>query len=1088
MKSIINKLVILSVAIVFGLSAYAQKNKKEEKKSPINSELLSGIKFRNIGPAFMSGRIADIAVNPNNTAEWYVAVGSGGVWKTSNAGTTWNPVFDNQKVYSTGCITIDPSNENRIWLGTGENVGGRHVSIGDGVYLSQDAGKSWKNMGLKASEHISKIIVHPANSDIIWVASQGPLWTNGGERGLYKSVDGGKTWNESLVIDEWTGVTDLQMDPRNPDILYAASWQRHRNVAAYMAGGPGTALYKSTDGGENWRKLENGIPKKDKGKIGLAISPQNPDVLYAAIELERRTGAVYRSDNKGESWVKMSETVSGATGPHYYQELYADPNQFDRIILVDVRMQVSSDGGKTFTRVKEEFKHSDNHAIVFRKGDPNYMLVGCDGGIYETFDKTDNWRYITNLPLTQYYKLALDDTEPFYNIYGGTQDNSTQMGPSRTLNAHGITNADWQIVLGGDGHQPATEPGNPDIAYAESQQGFLFRLDRKTGERVFIQPQPEKGEMAERYNWDAPILVSPHKTSRIYFASQHLWKSEDRGDSWTRVSGDLTKNENRFRLPIMDQTWGWDAGWDLWAMSNYNTITSISESPLKEGLICIGTDDGSLQLTKNGGESWTNISVAKLPNCPSTAFVNDVKFDLFDQNTLMVALDNHKYGDFSPYLYKSTDLGKSWKPMIQGLDSLTLVWRVVQDHVEQNLYFLATEFGLFFSIDGAENWVKFKGGLPTISFRDLAIQKRENDLVAASFGRGFFVLDDYSFLRELSVEKTESDAALFEAREGLWYFQQNPIGGGKKGSQGASLYVADNPEYGVTLTYYLKEESKSKKTLRKEKEKELEKNKEAILFPEWEELDEELTEIKTKFWMHIIDADGNIIRKLAIKNKKGINRVTWNYKKESISPIDNNDKWVENSTGQMVAPGQYSAVLIKEDQGEMTEMTDTIQFNVRQLFEGSLPSASMDQMAAFWKDLDKVSADHKSLQIKMNKAVEKSEKMQLAYKKSNQVSEDITQEIYNIRKELNTLNNDLNNPKAIRDLEIDYRPTISSRIRTAYMCVSNSSHGPTALAQDNLQIAKEELIEIETKLKESQQKLDSIALKLKEIGAPEIID
>lgn len=1087
MKSLITKVVILTIAILFGISAQAQKKNKEEKKSPVNSELLSGIKFRNIGPAFMSGRVADIAVNPNNTAEWYVAVGSGGVWKTSNAGTTWTPIFDHQKVYSTGCITIDPSNANRIWLGTGENVGGRHVSFGDGVYLSEDAGKSWKNMGLKKSEHISKIIIHPSNSNIIWVASQGPLWSKGGERGLFKSIDGGKTWTESLVIDEWTGVTDLQIDPRNPEVLYAASWQRHRNVAAYMAGGPGTALYKSTDGGEQWRKLENGLPKKDKGKIGLALSPQNPDVLYAAIELERRTGALYRSENKGETWQKMSETVSGATGPHYYQELYADPNQFDRIILVDVRMQVSTDGGKTFTRVKEEFKHSDNHAIVFRKGDPNYMLVGTDGGIYESYDKTKSWRFIDNLPITQFYKLALDDTEPFYNIYGGTQDNSTQMGPSRTLNAHGITNADWQIVLGGDGHQPATEPGNPNIAYAESQQGYLFRLDRKTGERVFIQPQPRKGEMAERYNWDAPIFVSPHKSSRIYFASQYLWKSEDRGDSWTRISEDLTKNENRFRLPIMDQTWGWDAGWDLWAMSNYNTVTSISESPIKEGLICIGTDDGRLQMTEDGGAKWRMIEVDQLPNCPSTAFVNDVKFDLHQENTVYVALDNHKYGDYSPYLYKSTDLGKSWNPISNGLDSVNLVWRFVQDHEKENLMFAATEFGLYFSIDGAENWVKFKSGLPTISFRDVAIQKRENDLIAASFGRGFFVLDDYSFLRDLSIESLEDKATLFEAREGLWYFQHHPIGWGKKGSQGASLYVADNPDFGLSITYYLKEESKSKKTLRKENEKKKKKNDESILFPEWEELDQELTEIKTKYWMHISDAEGQIIRKLPVKNKKGIHRVTWDYKKESIRPISTINKWVENSTGQMVMPGSYSALLMKEDKGEMIAMTEPIQFNVKKLFEGSLPSASPDQVAAFWKELDEVSAVHNSLQIKMKKAIEKSKKLTMAYKKSISVSDKVSKELYDIRISLNKLNSELNNPKAIRDLEIDFRPTISKRIGTAYACVSSSSYGPTALAKENLDIAKEEIVEMMVKLEQSELKLEVIEKELQELGAPEMI-
>ncbi|MEZ5197643.1 MAG: hypothetical protein R2764_15015 [Bacteroidales bacterium] len=402
--------------------------------------LFAGLEFRNIGPALMSGRIADIAVHPQNKSIWYVAVGSGGVWKTKNAGTTWEPLFDKQKVYSTGCISIDPSNPHVIWVGTGENIGGRHVGYGDGIYRSDDDGLTWKNMGLNESHHISEIIIHPTNSNIIWVAAQGPLWTKGGDRGLYKTIDGGKTWKKTLGDDEWVGVTDIAVDPGNPDVMYAATWQRHRNVAAYLGGGPGTGLYRSYDAGESWEKLTNGLPQSNMGKIGLAVSPQKPDVIYAAIELDRRSGGVFRSENRGSSWVKMSDAVAGATGPHYYQELYASPHQFDKIYLVDVRIQVSENGGTKFTRLKEDAKHSDNHVIVFREDDPNYMLVGTDGGIYETYDNTENWRFIDNLPLTQFYKVAVDDAEPFYNIYGGTQDNSTQGGPSRTDNRHGIRN------------------------------------------------------------------------------------------------------------------------------------------------------------------------------------------------------------------------------------------------------------------------------------------------------------------------------------------------------------------------------------------------------------------------------------------------------------------------------------------------------------------------------------------------------------------------------------------------------------------------------------------------------------------------
>ena len=483
------KIILLTLITLFVFDVYSQRRRNNQSTNTQQKESklsLSALKLSNVGPAFLSGRIADIAIHPENNNVWYVATGSSGVWKTENSGTTYTPIFDNESTYTTGCITIDPNDPSIIWLGTGENVGGRHVAYGDGVFMSDNGGKTWKNMGLRKSEHISKIIVHPNNSDIVWVASQGPLWSSGGERGLYKTTDGGKNWKKVLGGGEWTGVTDILIDPRNPDRLYAATWQRHRTVAALMGGGPESGLHRSEDGGDNWTKLTNGLPKSNMGKIGITISPQNPDVVYAAIELDRTKGAVYRSEDRGASWKKMSDTVSGGTGPHYYQELYASPHKFDRLYLMNVRVLTSEDGGKTFVQLKEQDKHSDNHAIVFKKDDPNYIMLGTDAGIYESFDLAETWRYMKNLPLTQIYKVAVNNAEPFYHIFGGTQDNGSAGGPSATDERQGIANKHWYKTLFADGHQSATDPVYNDIIYAETQQGGLHRIDLTTGEQISI--------------------------------------------------------------------------------------------------------------------------------------------------------------------------------------------------------------------------------------------------------------------------------------------------------------------------------------------------------------------------------------------------------------------------------------------------------------------------------------------------------------------------------------------------------------------------------------------------------------------------
>ncbi|MBR9922647.1 MAG: glycosyl hydrolase [Bacteroidetes bacterium] len=1074
-----NSFLLLCLILFSGTLLLAQ----EDKENIWADENFTGLEMRSIGPAFMAGRIADIAIHPEDDNVWFVAVGSGGVWKTSNAGVTWNPVFDDQSTYSTGCITIDPSNPNIIWLGTGENVGGRHVGYGDGVYRSADGGKSWEHMGLKDSEHLSKIIVHPDNSDVIWVASQGPLWSSGGERGLYKSSDGGKTWKRTLGDDEWVGVTDILIDPRNPMRLYAATWQRHRNVAAYMGGGPGTAIYRSEDGGENWEKLEMGLPKSNMGKIGLAISPQQPDVIYAAIELDRRQGGVYRSTDRGASWEKRSDAVSGATGPHYYQELYASPHAFDRLYLVDVRIQVSDDGGKTFRRLKEQHKHSDNHAIAFRSDDPDYLLVGTDGGIYESFDLAENWRFIANMPITQYYKLAVDDAEPFYNIYGGTQDNNTHAGPSRTDNVHGIRNADWSITVFADGHQPATEPGNPDIMYSEWQQGNLVRVDRTTGEIVYIKPQPGAGEGPERFNWDSPILVSPHKPTRLYFASQRVWKSDNRGDSWRTISGDLTRNQERIALPIMGQTWSWDAPWDFFAMSTYNTITSLAESPLQEGLIYAGTDDGLIQVTEDGGANWRKIEAGSLPGVPETAFVNDIKADLHDANTVYVALDNHKFGDYTPYLLMSSDRGKTWKSIAGNIPDRTLVWRLVQDHVKPELLFSATEFGIYFSINRGEDWVKLKGGVPTISFRDLAIQRRENDLVGASFGRSFYVFDDYSVLRELSEEQMKEEASLFSVRDAWWYIPRPVLSMGGRGSQGASYYVADNPPFGAVFTYHLSESMQTLEQQRKEREKELQEAGEDIPFPGWDALDEERNQAAPKIWLTIRDADGNVVRRITGPTSKGFHRVAWDLRYPSPAAIELDDE-SGNGSGFMAAPGTYSVSLSRQMDGEVTELAGPIEFEVVKMRDGALPAASPDEVASFWRELEDMTAQTSATSVSLRNAKKRVEAMQRALAATPLDPGDLDERLHKLRADIQDLEIQLNGSGAKGEVGEKGPPTISERISVARMGTSFATYGPNQNHRTSLDIAKKEFNNVRNELNRILEIMPRLERAMREAGAP----
>ena len=1077
------KSIVLSFLSVFlflplqTLEAQKRKNKKTPESTPTVS--LEAFNLRNVGPAFLSGRIADIKTHPENESVWYVATGSSGVWKTVNAGTTWTPIFDDQPSYSTGCITLDPSNPDVVWVGTGENVGGRHVAYGDGIYRSDNGGTTWKNMGLKKSEHISEIIVHPDNSDVVWVAAQGPLWTSGGERGLYKTTDGGTSWKRVLGNDKWTGVTDIMIDPRNPQILYAATWDRHRTVAALMGGGPGTALYRSDDGGENWTKLTNGLPKSNMGKIGITISPQNPDVVYAAIELDRTQGAVYRSSNRGASWTKMSDTVSGGTGPHYYQELYASPHEFDRLYLMNVRVLTSGDGGKTFVQLKEQDKHSDNHAIVFKKDDPNYIMLGTDAGIYETFDNAETWRYIKNLPLTQFYKVAVNNAEPFYHIFGGTQDNGSAGGPSATDEREGIANKHWYKTLFADGHQSATDPVYNDIIYAETQQGGLYRIDLTTGEQVSVQPKAGLGEPHERFNWDAPILVSPHNPKRLYFASYRVWKSESRGDDWEPISGDLTRNEDRLTLPIMGRKQSWDNAWDVGAMSNYNTITSLAESPVQEGLLYAGTDDGFIQVSENGGESWRKIPVTALGLAPRT-FVNDIKADLFDANTVYVALDNHKEGDFNPYLFKSTDKGQSWQSISGNIPDRTLVWRMVQDPVKKNLLFAATEFGIYTSLNGGTSWQKL-GGAPTISFRDLTIQKRENDLVAASFGRGFFVLDDYSALREFTEDNLSQKGKLFTPRTAKWFVPRSNIG-----NTGADYYFAKNPTYGAVFTYHLADEYQTAKEVRKEKETSLNKNKADIPFPGWDALDTERLEEEAQVVLSIQDSQGNVINKISQKASQGSHRMAWNFSHFNPYSISDSPSSYRGG-GALAKPGTYQASLSLVQNGEVTPLDGPISFEVKALREGVLKGISHEEYNAYLTEITQVYKSISAVRDVLSESGKMHKAMVTALAQAKILPGTLEPKLEALKLDLTRINQSISGSPSRREVGERNPAGIQSFLSNAMVGLRNS-YGPTPLHKKSLKIAKELLVQLRAEVKSiSEVRIPEIEAALKAADAPYIL-
>jgi photosystem II stability/assembly factor-like uncharacterized protein len=913
----------------------------------LKSGTFSGLRFRSLGPAINSGRVSDIAIHPAEPNTWYVAVASGNVWKTVNAGTTWTPIFDDQGSFSIGCVAVSPHDPLQVWVGSGENNSQRSVAYGDGLYRSLDGGRTWRKMGLEASEHIAKIVFHPRDPGTLYVASQGPLWAKGGDRGLYKTTDGGATWTRILHVDDWTGASDIAMDPRDPDVLYVVTYQRARRVWSLLNGGPGSGLHKTTDGGKTWTKLTRGLPEGDLGRIGICLSPQDPDVVYALVEATRKESGFYRSLDGGSHFEKRGDYNSQS--PQYYQEIIHDPNVEGRIYSMDTWMHVTDDAGKTFRRVGEVSKHVDNHALWIEPANSDHMIAGCDGGVYETFDRGATWRFFANLPITQFYKVEVDNAEPFYNIYGGTQDNNTIGGPSRTNTDHGITNQDWFITVGGDGYQTRVDPTDPNIVYSMWQYGGLVRHDRRTGEVVDLQPQPAPGEPALRWNWDSPLVLSPHRHTRLYFAAQRLFRSDDRGDTWTPVSPDLTRQIDRNRLQIMDRVWSVDAVAKNASTSFYGNIVALSESPLQEGLLYVGTDDGLIQVTEDGGRSWRRIE--RFPGVPELSYVRRAEASRHKVGRVFGAFENHKMGDFRPYLLRSDDFGRTWVSIAGDLPARGSLYAFAEDHVDPDLLFVGTEFGVFFTRDGGRRWIQLKGGLPTIQVRDMAVQRRENDLVLGTFGRGYYVLDDYSPLRRVNAAMLDSAAVLLPVKPAKAFVPRSPLGGAKKASQGDAFFIAPNPPDGAVLTYYLGSEIRTRAKQRRERESEVAKKGGAVYYPSWDSLRAEDREEEPVVLLTVTDEDGQVVRRLTGPVKAGFHRIEWDLRYPAAEPVNlkpvERAPWDQAPAGPLVTPGTYRVTMALRVEGVVRETGQSQAVAVEPLLAPSLPVRDRAALLAF---------------------------------------------------------------------------------------------------------------------------------------------
>lgn len=1005
----ITKSCFFSPLLFISLSLLAQKNPDSLLKSKIGDSLknisLGGLRFRSIGPAITGGRIVDIAVNPNKHSEYFVASGSGSLWKTVNNGITFSPAFEGQSSFAMGSVRIDPSNTNIVWAGTGENNAQSNVIYGDGIYKSEDGGKSWKNMGLQSSEHIGGIVIDPGNSNVVYVAAYGSMHNEGGDRGIYKTIDGGKTWRRSLFISNYTGCFEVHMDPRFNTILYAVAHQHLSKGTTNVGGGNESAIYRSVDSGATWQKMMQGMPAENIGRIGMAISPANPDIIYALVEAkEKDAGGLYRSINRGVSWTRQSGY--NPAYPFYMQKIFADPKDENKLYSMDLLIQVSLDGGKSFKTLGEQHKHVDNHVIWIDPGNTSHLISGNDGGVYETWDMGQNWDFKANIPITEVYKVSTDNALPFYNVYIGTQDNNSLMGPSRTISSAGISNRDWVFTLGGDGFETQADWKDDNILYAQSQNGGLVRYDKRNGEQLDIQPI-NLIDSGYRFDWDAPLLISKHDNKRLYFAANKVFRTNDRGNTWDVISSDLTRGVPQKMQQLMGRSWSID---EIAGKRSRANITSIAESPVDENIVYAGTGDGLIHVTVDGGKTWTRSN--PLPGINEFTRVHEIIASKFNKMTAYAACEGATDGDYKPYLLKTTDGGKNWVSLNGNLPVKGSTYCLAEDHVNPGLLFTGTEFGLYMTVDGGKEWIKFMNGLPTAAIKDMEIQQRENDLVISTFGRGVYILDDYSPLRNLGKETIQQKAVIFPVKDAYMYIRSNPLGFPGKGFMGAGFYTAPNPEPAAVFTYFIKDEVKSLKQKRRDMEKEKQKKGEDIDYPGFAVLRKEAEQPDPYLLFTISDLNGNVVRKIKTGINKGVNRVNWDFRYQAfvpvLTPFDDTYAWNQPPLGYMVVPGTYKVSLQQFEDGKLTELVTPQSFNCKPLNNTTIPVADRAALDEFNKKVAELTRAMNGADAYRTGLVDKIPYLKQAVLDAAAVPADTYERILSIEKNLAEINRRLN--------------------------------------------------------------------------------